>query len=314
MPAVTAIAAAAVVGSFLLHVFGTVKFVDNACANIESVLPREVIGQELALGQLTDVICHHLAQKNPKKPLVISVHGPPGVGKTYTHWWLARSLYNKHPSADLECPGMHCRGYKVVYGLDYLITEAAARLNSLKHEVVSHLSSSPEALLVVEEYDKLDCAARGLWRQLLAHPERANITSKRAVILMESNLGMTELEELLTQMGDRSKVKLAAAEELLRGVVFAQWRASQCEAYEDTLKFMSMIDVFMPYFPLERQHMTQLIDLALRDRAELLRERRDGQKITLTWNPQVTHFLVGKVWLVYSSWVPDVNSSSDCTL
>lgn len=27
-----------------------------------------------------------------------------------------------------------------------------------------------------------------------------------AVILMESNLGMTELEELLTRMGDRSKV------------------------------------------------------------------------------------------------------------
>lgn len=95
---------------------GAAKFVDNACANIESVLPREVVGQELALGQLTEVICHHLAQTNPKKPLVISVHGPPGVGKTYTHWWLARSLYNTHPSADLKCPGMHCKGYKVRVG------------------------------------------------------------------------------------------------------------------------------------------------------------------------------------------------------
>jgi hypothetical protein len=68
-----------------------------------------------------------------------------------------------------------------VYGVDYLETEAAARLAALKREVVGHLASCPDALLVVEEYDKLDCAARGLWRQLLQHPERANITNNRCV-------------------------------------------------------------------------------------------------------------------------------------
>lgn len=92
---------------------GTVHFVDTACANLDSLLPQEVIGQELALSQLADAVCHHLSQPHPKKPLVISVHGPPGVGKTYSHHWLARILYSKAPSAALQCPGMHCRGYKV---------------------------------------------------------------------------------------------------------------------------------------------------------------------------------------------------------
>lgn len=92
---------------------GTVHFVDNACDNVEHVLPQEITGQELALTHLTEVLCQHMAQKQPLKPLVISVHGPPGVGKTYTHLWLARTLYNTHPSADLDCPGIHCRGYKV---------------------------------------------------------------------------------------------------------------------------------------------------------------------------------------------------------
>jgi len=40
------------------------------------------------------------------------------------------------------------------------------------------------AALKVEEYDKLDCAARGMWRQLLQHPERANISSTRWVCLI----------------------------------------------------------------------------------------------------------------------------------
>jgi hypothetical protein len=30
---------------------------------------------------------------------------------------------------------------------------------------------------------------------------------RRAIILLESNLGMSELEEMLTQLGDRSKVR-----------------------------------------------------------------------------------------------------------
>jgi hypothetical protein len=63
--------------------------------------------------------------------------------------------------------------------MDYARDQAAARVDAVRHEVVSHLSAAPDALLVIEEYDKLDCAARGLWRQLLQHPERANITSHR---------------------------------------------------------------------------------------------------------------------------------------
>lgn len=92
---------------------GSVHFVDTGCTNLESLLQQQLVGQELALGQLTDAVCHHLSQRAPRKPLVISVHGPPGVGKTYTHLWMARALYSKAPSASLQCPGMHCRGYKV---------------------------------------------------------------------------------------------------------------------------------------------------------------------------------------------------------
>lgn len=67
----------------------------------------------------------------------------------------------------------------MVYGLDYLLSESASRLEALRREVLGHLAAAPESLLVVEEYDKMDCAARGLWRQLLQHPERANITNNR---------------------------------------------------------------------------------------------------------------------------------------
>ena len=34
------------------------------------------------------------AQPSPKKPLVVSLHGPPGVGKTFFHKLLAEAVYN----------------------------------------------------------------------------------------------------------------------------------------------------------------------------------------------------------------------------
>jgi ATP-dependent Clp protease ATP-binding subunit ClpA len=84
---------------------------------------------------------------------------------------------------------------------------------------------------------------------------------------------------------------LEAAGAVLRDVVFAQWRASQCESYHDTLKLMSLIDLFLPYLPLQRQHLPQLVHLALQERQHLLQQRH----ITLQWQPEVPVFLAGQV-------------------
>jgi ATP-dependent Lon protease len=74
------------------------------------------LAQELAVTQLTDAVCDHVknvrtqpataaarepealaavcAKPSPRKPLVLSLHGPPGVGKTYFHKLLAEAVYN----------------------------------------------------------------------------------------------------------------------------------------------------------------------------------------------------------------------------
>lgn len=72
-----------------------------------------MVGQELALRQAADAICDHLARSEPTRPLVLSVHGPPGVGKSLFHLLAARALYNRHIHEDLRCPGFDCAGYKV---------------------------------------------------------------------------------------------------------------------------------------------------------------------------------------------------------
>lgn len=60
-------------------------YAPDACQRVEKALKDRVMGQELATEQLVDAVCRHLRQKDNSKPLVISLHGPPGVGKTLTH-------------------------------------------------------------------------------------------------------------------------------------------------------------------------------------------------------------------------------------
>lgn len=94
---------------------GTHDFSPGACDRLEGYVSSELVGQELAVHQAADAICDHIAQAEPQKPLVLSAHGPPGVGKSLLHLLLARALYSKHPADLLKCPGTHCLGYKASF-------------------------------------------------------------------------------------------------------------------------------------------------------------------------------------------------------
>lgn len=91
---------------------GNVNFAPGACERLDPYLSARLVGQDLALRQAADAICDHLAQPEPQRPLVLSLHGPPGVGKSMFHGLAATALYNKQPAPGLRCPGLDCAGYK----------------------------------------------------------------------------------------------------------------------------------------------------------------------------------------------------------
>ena len=70
-------------------------------------------------------------------------------------------------------------GLQVLYGMDYISSEREVQHALLRAALIEHVRSYPEALLVIEEYDKLDCATRGFFRQLLENARAANVTLDR---------------------------------------------------------------------------------------------------------------------------------------
>lgn len=107
---------------------GNINYAPGACERLEPFLSSRILGQEMALRQISDAICDHLAQPEPARPLVLSLHGPPGVGKSMFHLLAAHALYNRQPDRPgLRCPGLDCAGYKVGWGRRVSAAGAAQR-------------------------------------------------------------------------------------------------------------------------------------------------------------------------------------------
>eukprot|EP00803_Ostreobium_quekettii_P004257 evm.model.scf_468.10 EVM.evm.TU.scf_468.10 scf_468:65138-67318(+) len=308
-------AAAAIAALYLTA--GNLHFAQDGCQRLDNVLSSKVVGQELAIDQFVEAVCEHLRREvtgnEMSKPLVVSVHGPPGVGKTLTHTLAARALYGLEGASastelvaddnfwagwgiprlesTLECPGRGCAGYKVLYGMDYVESDRERQRIALRDAIVSHMMAFQESFVVVEEYDKLDCGTRSMLRQLVMNPKQANVSMGRSFFLFESNLGMFELQTILEKAGGRKKVSAETVHHKLKDLMFEHWRKEDCESFYDTLKNTNFIDLYVPYFSLEKDHIKKLLEMRL---AEVSAGSK-GHGFQLQWDRTVVEFLMGKI-------------------
>lgn len=334
-----------------------------ACARLRAHLHGHLHGQTVATDLLADAICDHLENPHPSKPLVLAVHGPPGVGKSYFHQLLAQAVYGavededmprisddaegaprrdaakqKHARVDdanerlsvstthvsdrsfsfsfameslweslLEtveravpgtvfishgskrkpsrsdagagirnCPGPDCPAYKLVFGTDYVASEAAEQTAALRDAVLRHLAVYDSSVIVVEEYDKMGCAARGVLRQLLEKGARDAAEFRKTIFVLEANAGFATIKKTLdeedaAEESDRATSTLSSAattktQRFLRDLVFSRWADDACEDLADTKKAVGAVDVFAPFTPLTRDGVFAIVKSHLETR------------------------------------------------
>jgi ATP-dependent Clp protease ATP-binding subunit ClpA len=277
---------------------GNMPFAPTACSNLETYLNANMVGQELAISQIAQGICDHLTTPHEfsPTPLILSLHGPPGVGKSLFHKLAARALYDKDPwSADLKCPGTDCPGYKVLYGMDYTASERHIQSELIMKSLLEHVSVHKESFIVIEEYDKLDCHMRGFFRQLLDGGYVGNgVTLGQSIVVLESHLGYHSLYNVSKayQTRDPSRLQPEELQRMLKDIVFEKWSQQNCEEDSDTLKMVGLIRFFVPFFPLKKYHLEKLLEMKLRQRANDLVTLGAGE---LTWDSSVVGFLIDRI-------------------
>lgn len=269
-------------------------YCDDVCGRLESSLQERLVGQELATQQLLSLVCDHVAQARPTKPLVLSLHGPPGVGKSLFHSLLADALYNfTGLGKSCEAGSLSCPGYRVVFGTDFFEEDRARATSLLRTSIRTQLLRHPETLLVVEEFDKADCDSRAILRQVIDTGMVGNVSARRSIIVLESNTGSRHMVKLLQRAGSRDALTPEAAQRSLKDVTYNASLRQQCESPVDTQKLLSLVDAFVPFLPLERRHVRSALAGLLRDRrAAGVQSREFGD---LLWDGGVLEFLTSKV-------------------
>jgi hypothetical protein len=167
-----------------------------------------------------------------------------------------------------------------VFGTDYVLSEADAQSAALKNAILNHLKSFPASVLVVEEYDKMGCLARGMLRQLLEKGSGDDAEFKNSIFVLEANAGFLTIKKTLdeeTQRGlsfidaEESEFETESSQPLvsplattktqrfLRDLVFSKWAEEKCEDIADTKKAVGAVDVFAPFFPLTKNAVVEIV-------------------------------------------------------
>jgi hypothetical protein len=209
-----------------------------------------------------------------------------------------------------RCPGSDCPGYLLVFGADYVTSEARAQARALRDAVFAHLSRFPESVVVIEEYDKMSCPARGVLKQLLDKGRDADVAFHRSVFVLEANVGFVKIKKTLDErekttrespedtshFSDASLTadEMTRAQRTLRDVVFERWASEGCEDRWDTAKAVGAVDHFAPFSPMTRRAVERVIRSQLEERARAKKEA--GEVREMTWEePAVVKFLASRV-------------------
>jgi hypothetical protein len=150
-----------------------------------------------------------------------------------------------------------------------------------------------EALTHVAEYDKVDCASRGMLRQLLDKGATANFSFTRSIVVLEANTGSAHMYKLLSAAASRAELSAETAQRALKDILYNKWLQDGCEELVDTQKTLSLIDLYVPFLPLERRHVRAVLEAHLRVRRD--RGIKAGEFTDLTWDADALDFLVDRV-------------------
>ncbi|CAG9464815.1 unnamed protein product [Pedinophyceae sp. YPF-701] len=284
---------------------GQPHFHPHACSNLEAALAANLRGQDDAAREIASAICDHLADPAPQRPLAISLHGPPGVGKSLFHLLAARALYGLSRPGELRaCPGSSCPGYDVVYGVDFAPgAEGDAQWRAVSERLRQHMQDYPESLVVLEEYDRMPCQARRVLRRLIDHGRALNATAPRSIVILESNLGLGLVQKLASGLR-AGTVTREASQRALKELVFERWTggdAAGAQCQDDggglgddgeTARALSMVRHFVPFLPLDRDAVREIARMELDVWARELRQRVG---LALSWPRELEAWIAARV-------------------
>lgn len=228
---------------------------------LRSSLEANVFGQHIATKLILSVLNRRWSQSeidtSSKKPLVLSFHGWTGSGKNYVSKFIAEALFDR----GLRSQFVHL----FVSTLHFHDESQAAKYRiQLQDWVRGNVSKCADSLFIIDEIDKMPSGVLdGLKPFMDFHSSIDGIDFRRATFIFLSNTGGREITRRIMKFWQEGRRRESINYFELEGLVSKGAFNEEGGLHHASIIDRSLIDVYVPFLPLEQSHVRQCVDKEL---------------------------------------------------
>lgn len=242
--------------------------------HLEEELHKQVIGQDIAVIAVSDAIQRSRSGlSDPNRPVgVFLFAGPTGVGKTELAKALAKQLFDREDAMIR----LDMSEYMEKHSVAKLIGSPPGYVGFDEGgQLTEALRRRPYSVVLLDEVEKANHDVFNILLQVfddgrITDSKGRTVNCKNALFIMTSNLGS---ERLLSEHPETKEEVLALVEPAIR----QHFRP----------EFLNRLDEILPFLPLKKEDMKQMVELQLCEVAKRISDRQ----IKLAWDDDVVALL-----------------------
>ncbi|CAI9555797.1 unnamed protein product, partial [Staurois parvus] len=213
---------------------------------LQEDLGNKLFGQHLAHDVIFRAITGFMNNKNPSKPLTLSLHGWSGSGKNFVSKIIAENIHKKGMKSEY----VHLFVSTMHFPHDNLINLYKDQIQSW---IRGNVSSCPRSIFIFDEMDKLHIGLIDTIKPFLDYYEQIDgVSYRKAIFIFLSNAGGELINRVVLESTKmREDLKQQDLESALSVELFNN---KDCGFWHSSLIDKNLIDFFVPFLPLEYRH------------------------------------------------------------
>lgn len=215
-------------------------------------LGNHLFGQHIALKIVPNAIKRHLNDRNPPKALVLSFHGHVGVGKNHLASLIANEIYTKYKTEG-DSKFVH-----YLLGTSYIERNTKSGTSKFRKIIENGVANCGRSLFIIDELDKFpEMFLDDLASYLSSNTPINGIKFNKAIFMLLSNSASLAINsktfELRSNGVNREDIKYMEFEKILQTMAM-QGEEGRGGLKNSELIKHGLIDRFVPFLPLEKEH------------------------------------------------------------
>lgn len=225
---------------------------ERGCDKLLEALQTKVYGQPLIVKPIYKSLRAHLLDERPARPLVMYFSGWTGTGKTFVSRLIANHLFRE---------GMKSRFVKYISSSYHFPIKIEGDQETMKHRlrlrdmIRETVQQCERSLIILDELDKLPSGVVDTLQPLVDYIEDVDgVKYNKAIFIFLSNTGAEKLNTLAYKMFREGKERKDLSSKDIEEILIKESYNEQGGLRESSLLRRYSIGVFVPFLPLERQH------------------------------------------------------------